>query len=417
MQALYDIIVAGYRTGITAISPFNAKASRWTKGRKNLFSDLEKKLAKHEGKKLAWFHCASLGEFEQGRPVIEAFRAAQPGWTILLTFFSPSGYEIRKNYEGSDIISYLPLDTRKNARKFIEITRPSFAVFVKYEFWFNFLEELNRKDIPFVFASAIFRPEQHFFKSYGTWARKKLGYADRFFVQDERSKRLLESKEIKQVTVAGDTRFDRVMALADRARDYPVAESFRDGKKLLLAGSTWPADEELLAGLIHSMPEDLKIIIAPHEISGSHLSTLGRKLGEISHILLSVSTVENVKGARVLIVDSIGHLMHLYRYCDIAYIGGGFGAGIHNILEAATFGKPVIFGPKYHKFKEARDLTALGGAFPIEDAKGMLEIAGKLLSDSKKYREATQTCKDYVQQNTGATGMILSHLLGFTGRS
>jgi len=415
MQFFYDIAVYAYRAGISAVAPFNRKASSWVNGRKGLFDDLRKGFENRDNTKTIWFHCASLGEFEQGRPVIEAFREKRPGWTILVTFFSPSGYTIRKGYEGADIVSYLPMDTPANARKFLDIVNPSIAVFIKYEFWYNYMSELYKRDIPFVYFSTIFREGQHFFKWYGGWFRKKLALAEHIFVQDERSNELLEKSGMKKVRIAGDTRFDRVRAIADKAVPYPMVEKFRDGRKLLLAGSTWPRDEELIAETIYNI-KGLKVIIAPHETDSNHIGDIERKFSGLA--VTKLSTLGNEKDpARpdVLIIDSIGHLMHLYRYCDIAYIGGGFGAGIHNILEAATFGKPVIFGPNYQKFREARELISLGGAFTVDNTGELSELAAKMLNDDDLREKASAVAEKYVTENTGATGRITGHLLELSG--
>ncbi len=415
MRPLYDIAVYAYRAGISAAAPFNPKASSWALGRKGLFNDLRGHFQSRHNTKTIWFHCASLGEFEQGRPVIDAFREKRPGWTILVTFFSPSGYEIRKGYEGADIVSYLPMDTPANARKFLDIVNPSIAVFIKYEFWYNYMSELYKRDIPFVYFSTIFRERQHFFKWYGGWFRKKLALAEHIFVQDERSRELLEKTGIKKVSIAGDTRFDRVRAIADKAVPYPPVEKFRNGRKLLLAGSTWPRDEDLIAETINNI-KGLKVIIAPHETDNNHIREIEKKFSGLS--VTRLSTLENEEDPTmrdILVIDSIGHLMHLYKYCDIAYIGGGFGAGIHNILEAATFGKPVIFGPNYQKFREARELIGLGGAFTVDNAGELSELAAKFLSDDDLREKASTVAEKYVTENTGATGRITRHLLELSG--
>jgi 3-deoxy-D-manno-octulosonic-acid transferase len=386
----------------------------------------------------AWFHCASLGEFEQGRPVIEAFRKTNPDWKIALTFFSPSGYEIRKNYEGADQIFYLPLDTKKNAGKFIQAISPSLVIFVKYEFWFRYLDILHSQKIPVYVISAIFRQNQHFFKWYGGWALKQLRKVTGFFVQDEASAELLRAKGIGQVVVSGDTRFDRVASIAEKAKPFPLVEKYAGIVPVFLAGSTWPADEVLILKLIEIHGDKMKFIIAPHEVSVARIEALKEKVlglgslvggrqDEIGNleledenpepgtrnpgtVLFSELNDENANRAGVLIVDGIGYLSHLYQYATIAYIGGGFGVGIHNILEAATFGKPVIFGPNYQKFREAIELIETGGAFSVNTSRQLNHRTIELLQDQEFYQKSSQTCSNYISQKKGATCIILSHI-------
>jgi 3-deoxy-D-manno-octulosonic-acid transferase len=361
----------------------------------------------------------------------------------LLTFFSPSGYGIRKNYDGADFIFYLPLDTPWNARKFINLVRPSIAVFVKYEFWFRYLDVLYRNKIPVYVISAIFRPDHHFFKWYGGWARKQLGKVTRYFVQDQASKDLLRSYGIEQVTVSGDTRFDRVAAVASRAKAFPLVEKFVAQSAIFLAGSTWPADEQLIISLIEAHGDRMKFIIAPHEVGKQRVADLQLAVGQLAvgqlavgqlavklknselrtpdsalstqHsalkvVLFSQLTEENAIDSQILIIDGIGYLSHLYQYATIAYIGGGFGAGIHNILEAATFGKPVIFGPKYEKFHEAIDLIGAGGAFSIVDSQQLNNRTIELLEDSHLCQKSSEICSTYVRQKKGATALIIDSI-------
>jgi 3-deoxy-D-manno-octulosonic-acid transferase len=358
----------------------------------------------------AWFHCASLGEFEQGRPLIEAFRKAHPDWNIVLTFFSPSGYEIRKNFPGADQVLYLPLDTRKNARRFVSMVNPSIVVFVKYEFWFRYLDTLYHKKIPTYIISANFRPDHHFFQWYGTWGLKQLRKVTRFFVQNDSSAELLRAKGIEQVTVSGDTRFDRVAAVVSNPGSFPLVEKFAGHLPVFLAGSTWPADEEILLKMMEKLGDRMKFIIAPHEVGRERVGSLQLAVG--SGLLFSQLTEENASSARILIIDGIGYLSHLYQYATIAYIGGGFGAGIHNILEAAAFGKPVIFGPKYRKFREAVDLIHLGGAFLIETTEQLNNITIGLLDNQNSYDKASVTCRNYVADRSGATKVIMQSLVG-----
>jgi 3-deoxy-D-manno-octulosonic-acid transferase len=354
---------------------------------------------------IIWFHAASLGEFEQGRPVMEAFRKKYPSYKILLTFFSPSGYEIRKNYEGADYIFYLPIDTPGNAKRFITLVNPKIVVFIKYEFWFNYIRILHQKQVPLFIISAIFRKEQYFFKWYGSWFRKMLSKFTFFFVQNDESLELLKSIGIEKVMKSGDTRFDRVKEIASNKKSFPLIEKFAAGYKVLLAGSSWPPDE----AIIQKLPEDKarKIIIAPHEIHEEHIAAIENRLGKEKTLRYSKADETSILTAEILIVDGMGFLSSLYQYCDVAYIGGGFGKAIHNILEAVTFGKPVIFGPAYHKFKEAVDLIELGGAFTVKNEQEFITIFGKLNSDREFYDRASAICKAYVKENCGATESIL----------
>jgi len=403
MSFLYQIAIYSYSFLIRIASIFKQKAKLWITGRKNIFLKIEETI--EPDSKIVWFHSASLGEFEQGRPVIEAFRQQYPERKILLTFFSPSGYEICKNYEGVDYIFYLPLDSKMNAVRFIKIVKPEMVVFIKYEFWFNYLKTLNENSIPVFFVSAIFRKEQYFFKWYGGWFRKMLRTITHFFVQNEESKKLLNSIGIENATVSGDTRFDRVSAIAGNAKAFPVIEKFVRNSKVFLAGSTWPQDDELIYEMANQTP--LKFIIAPHEIHKDRIDYIEKMFSDFNTIKYSESNENNIDHTNVLIIDGMGFLSSLYQYCDIAYIGGGFGKGIHNILEAATFGKPVIFGPKYDKFQEAKDLIELKGAFSVSDASQLKGITEKLLTEKQFYSNTCNVCHNYIKGKTGATSMIM----------
>lgn len=404
---LYNLFIHLYHLAIRISGLFNKKAKLWVRGRKDIFRRLKDEISPDQS--VVWFHCASLGEFEQGRPVIEAFREYFPDKSILLTFFSPSGYEIRKNFPGADHIFYLPIDTRRNARRFIRIVKPELAVFVKYEYWFNYMRELRKNQIPQVFISAIFRPEQRFFSKWGRWQLKQLSQVSRFFVQNQTSAEILESAGIQQVTLSGDTRFDRVYSIAQQKKDFPLIRHFKGDSRLFLAGSTWPADEEILLELIRSDRDDLKFIIAPHEVHPERIQALMSKLPQNS-VKYSEANERNLQDTKVLLINNIGILSHLYQYASLAYIGGGFGVGIHNILEAATFGNPVIFGPKYQKFREAVDLIESGGAFSISSKTGFLEIATVLLTDNLKLASASANAKEYVERMRGATKIIMEYL-------
>lgn len=408
MSFFYNLAIYLYYFGIRVASLFNQKAKLWIKGRKNLFENLEKSINKNE--KIAWFHCASLGEFEQGRAVLEKFKKDYPHYKIFLTFFSPSGYEIRKNYPFADYIFYLPIDTKHNAKKFVEIINPSLVFFIKYEFWFNLLSELKRKNISTFLVSAIFRKEQHFFKFYGSFFRKSLSSFQHIFIQDAGSKQLLEKINLNNVTIAGDTRIDRALEIPKQTNPISLVEKFKGDHQFLIAGSTWEKDEEILTEIIlKSELQNLKFILAPHEVSEENISRLETIFLEKA-IRFSKANDANIHNKKVLIIDNIGMLSSLYQYGEIAYIGGGFGKGIHNTLEPATFGLPIIFGPNYHKFSEAKELVKLQGAFSINNKREAEEIIKKLLNDNIFRKNASEKCKNYIKENSGATEKILNFL-------
>jgi 3-deoxy-D-manno-octulosonic-acid transferase len=399
MLLLYNLGVWFYFCLISVASVFNKKARAWINGRKNI--------SYQRFQKSAWFHFASLGEFEQGLPVLTSYKASNPGLKIIITFFSPSGYEIRKNTPYADAVYYLPLDTSHNARQFIAALNPSIAVFTKYEYWYHFFNELHNNHIPLYIISGIFRPDQVFFKWYGGLHRKMLGFVTRFFVQDEDSKLLLQKLGIDNVSVSGDTRFDRVWANAQQPKSFPLIETFKNGQKVFIGGSTWPEDEELVAQLVDDNPH-WKFIFAPHEISEEKIDRLLDVLPD-SATRYSQLTVDH--SPQTLIIDNIGMLSSLYQYGDIAYIGGGFGAGIHNTLEAAAFGLPVIFGPNYEKFKEAKDLIALQVGFSISNENELKKAVAYLMEDEGRYEAISKKIKDYVKGNTAATEMIMDYLI------
>ena len=406
MKYIYSAAIRLYGLGIFAASFFNPKARLWIRGRKGIFSRMEEKV---KNNRLIWFHAASLGEFEQGRPVMEEIRRRYPVYTILLTFFSPSGYEIRKNYNGADYIFYLPLDTKQNAARFISLIKPAMAIFIKYEFWYHYLVQLHKNQIPVYLISGIFRPGQVFFQWYGKWYRKMLSYFDRLFVQNHESLALLHSLSVNNVTLAGDTRFDRVRQIAASTHEIPVAARFKGDHLCIVAGSTWSGDEDLLIRYIHSCDETVKFILAPHEIHEEHIRRIIQQLRR-SYVRFSEAKENSVSDKQVLIIDNIGLLSSLYRYGDVAYIGGGFGKGIHNILEAATFGLPVLFGPAYAKFNEAVELTELGGAVSVA---GMEELRSHLnhwLSNKEDRLRAGKVSKEFVQRKAGATSVIVNQL-------
>ena len=364
--------------------------------------------------KYIWFHASSLGEFEQGRPMIEQIRKVHPEYKILLTFFSPSGYEVRKNYAGADVVCYLPFDTPGRVEQFLDLANPAMAIFIKYEFWGNYLHALQQRGIPVYIISAIFRREQLFFQWFGKPYRKMLDCFNHLFVQDERSKALLEEYGIRNVTVAGDTRFDRVIDVYHQAKQIPLVERFikgTDGQQpplVFVAGSSWPEDEAIFIPYFERHPE-MKLIIAPHEIHEGHLKSIEARLHRPT-IRLSQATEQNVADQDCLIVDSFGLLSSLYRYGQIAYIGGGFGAGIHNTLEAAVYGMPVLFGPRFQKFKEAKDLIAVGGAFTFDNAPAFTSRMDTLLSTPEALQQSSQAAGHFVQSHGGATTTILQEI-------
>jgi len=407
MAFLYNLFIYFYFLSILIASIFNKKAAKWISGRKDIFNKLKKEIP--SDKKIVWFHCASLGEFEQGRPLIESFKEKNPDYKILLTFFSPSGYGIRKNSVDADYVFYMPLDIRKNAKKFIEIVNPEFAVFVKYEFWFNYISFLHEKSISVFFISTLFRPEQHFFKWYGSWFRKMLEKITFFFVQNSKSVELLKSININKVLISGDTRFDRVYNISLQKKSFPLIEKFKGDSDIFIAGSTWQPDENLIYDLLNQTFENLKFIIAPHLVDKSHIDSIIKKCTKKT-LLFSEATDENINDAEVLIIDSIGILNNLYQYSKVAYIGGGFGVSIHNIQEAATFSNPVIFGPNYHKFDEAKDLIKLKGAFCVNNSNELIEVTKQLMTDFEFYKKCSQTSRNYIEEKKGATEIILKKI-------
>ena len=444
MRLFYNVGIYLLDAGLHVAGLFNEKARLWCHGRRGIFRRMAEAVQqsrvesvsheaedasqiKQSGQTVAgaqtdgaenvsnlsaenqviWFHCASLGEFEQGRPVIEAFRAAHPDWKILLTFFSPSGYEVRKNYSGADFIFYLPADTPRNVRRFMAIFRPKIAVFVKYEFWANYLFALQRSGAKCYLVSGIFREGQSFFRPWGGMFRKVLGTFDRLFVQNEGSLQLLAGIGIDRVEVAGDTRFDRVYAIAQAAKQLPEVEQFANGANVFVAGSTWPPDEQLLLQLINSHP-DVKFIIAPHEIESARIERMIAHIERPALRYTQLTPQSDLTGAGVLFIDTIGILSSVYRYGKWGYIGGGFGVGIHNTLEAATFGLPLAFGPNYARFKEACDLIAAGGACSISNYDELEQWFSGLLTSVEAWKHSSAACAEYVQSHKGATEQIMS---------
>lgn len=424
MRIIYTIGIWFYTLGIRLAALFgHSKARLMVDGWKRWPEQVAK--LNHE-RPTVWFHAASLGEFEQARPVLEEYRRRHPECQVLVTFFSPSGYEVRKNYGQAEAVCYLPMDTPRNVRRFLDAVQPAKVFFVKYEFWYNYLDGLRNRGAETYIISAIFRPEQYFFQWYGKWFLRQIGISFRhLFVQNEESLQLLKAHGIEHCSMAGDTRFDRVHQIAQAAESNEVVEAWLDGHegKVLVGGSTWPPDEEVLKECVNALMSkcasqaneptispinSLKIILAPHVISEEHLKQIEQLFPDsirYSQLSTQHSTLNTKK---VLIIDNIGILSKLYRYADVAYIGGGFGVGIHNILEAVTFGKPVVFGPNYHKFQEAKDIIACGGGFTHSDSSQLATNLLPLLTDADAYGKASHACHDYMQQNLGSTDIILN---------
>lgn len=400
---LYNIGISLYETAIRTASLWYPKAKQWYEGRKNLFERMRTTIAPDA--RIVWVHVASLGEFEQGRPIIERIRREKPEYKILVTFFSPSGYEIRKNYAGADYIFYLPSDLPSNAKRFLDIVKPEIAIFVKYEFWLNMLGELRRRHIRTYIVSAIFRRNSVFFRPYGEMWRNALETFDTIFVQNNESKQLLAEIGYDNVIVAGDTRFDRVSHIAEQAKKIDTIERFKAGKRIFVAGSTWGPDEAILQPLINANP-DIKFIIAPHEMDEGRIA---RIIAETNGgaVRYTKAENENLEDKQVLILDTVGLLASVYGYATWAYIGGGFGVGIHNTLEAATFGLPIAFGPNYKRFKEACDMITLGAARSVRNFKELNEWFEPLRDNEQALAEASHTAKEYTSKHQGATDIFI----------
>jgi 3-deoxy-D-manno-octulosonic-acid transferase len=407
-RIIYGIIMFFYNLAIHLVALFNEKASLWVRGRKNIWTEIEQKVNPDDCP--VWFHCASLGEFEQGRPVIEEYKKRKPDARILITFFSPSGYQIRKDYAGADYVFYLPLDLARNVKRFLKLVNPEFVVFVKYEFWYNYLHQLRLKKIPVFLISANFRRDQWFFKWYGKTFRKILGTFEHIFVQNENSKSILLEFGFEKITVSGDTRFDRVLQIVNDRKQIPEAENFKQGKLLLVAGSTWKEDETILIKFINQDKSGLKWIMAPHEIDADHIERIEKMLVKPS-VRFSEAHVRDVSSVDVLIIDNIGMLSSLYAYGDLAWVGGGFGRGIHNILEPAIFGIPVFFGPNHKKFKEAVDLVKLKGAFVINSYEEFMNYLNPLLDSPELRNNTGKINSDFIHINIGAKDEIVDNLL------
>lgn len=408
MRYLYTFSIHLYYLAALLASPFHKKAKLWIQGRKNIFQEIETKC---KGKSdIVWFHCASLGEFEQGKPFIEKVKKEHPETSILLTFFSPSGYTIRKNDPIAEFVFYLPIDTIENAKRFIKIVNPKFAVFVKYEYWFNYMTQLDQHRIPFFYISAIFRKDQYLFKWYGSWFVQQLKKCTQFFVQDDNSINLMKQLNISKVIKTGDTRFDRVYQISNQTFDLPYITQFKNGSKLIVAGSTWEPDDKILKNFLDQNQTTFKLILAPHEIDSRRIQFMKDLFIDFRVICYSEMKNEDLSEYQVFIVDTIGILNKMYKYSDYSYIGGAFGSGLHNILEAAVFGVPLFFGPKFSKFKEARDLVQLEGAFSIQNDEQIIQKITLLEMRQEEYDKTCNICKKYVTKNRGAVDLIYSEV-------
>lgn len=401
MRGLYTLAIRIYAALVKVAALLgNAKAKLWVSGRKQ-FPTVD-----DDNASWVWFHAASLGEFEQGRPLIEALKKQYPNLKISLTFFSPSGYEIRKDYPLADEVLYLPIDTPRNAQKWMKRHHFVATFFIKYEFWFNYMKALHEEQIPLYYISLILKPNQYFFRWYGGWFRKQLKAVTHFFVQDNTTSELLRSFGFNNVTRCGDTRFDRVADIAKQAKRFPEIETFIGDRQCIIAGSSWPPDEKLLIPYLERLPENYCMIIAPHDISEKHLQQI---TGQLSRYQL-YTDLHPERRDPVLVLNTIGILSQLYQYASFVYIGGGFGVNIHNIQEPVTFGCPVVFGPKYKSFKEAVDLVNLNGTFSINNQEMLNDIFDRFINDEAFYRQASETCKDYLSQQLGATEAIMKRI-------
>ncbi len=416
---LYRFFLGLYWCGALVLSPFNEKAKRWLSGRKNVFSRLSAFAAAGKSP-IIWLHCASLGEFEQARPLLEQIRQTYPGHRLLLSFFSPSGYEIQKDYQGVDFVTYLPADGPANAKRFLAMVQPVLVIWIKYEYWHFFLQQIKLERVPLLLVAGIFRNSQPFFKSWGSFHRNMLGCFTWLFVQNQESKKLLGSIGLyNNVTVSGDTRFDRVIEIAARQHEMPIIDRFTGAAPVIVAGSTWEEDEEELDHFANTHPE-IKFIIAPHEIDEEHLKDIEKLFHHtIRYSRLQAAGLSGVPDApaggrpspNVLIIDNIGLLSRLYKYATVAYIGGGFGNdGVHNVLEAAVYGKPVVFGPVYEKFAEAVELVDSGGAFDIDNALELESKLQELINNESVLQKAGRAAGDYVYANKGASGKIMTYI-------
>ena len=403
---IYNLAMYILELGVKLAALFSDKPAKMVKGYREVFDLLQRKIDRNA--QYIWFHAASLGEFEQGRPLIERIRKEYPQYKILQTFFSPSGYEVRKNYDGADIVCYLPIDTPSNVKKFVDLVNPCMVFFVKYEFWQNYLNTLNKKGVPVYSVSSIFRPNQIFFRWYGKGYQQVLKTFAHLFVQNEESKQLLASIGVNNTTVVGDTRFDRVLDICAAAKQLPLVQKFKGDALTFVAGSSWGPDEDIFIKYFNAHLE-MKLIIAPHVVNDSHLKEIESKL-QRSCVRYTKATEENVQQADCLIIDCYGLLSSIYRYGEISYIGGGFGVGIHNVLEAAVYGIPVIYGPNNKKFREAQHLLANKGGFEINDYEDFEQLMNRFLGDEAYLKQSGKAAGDYVKGNAGAMEKIMKRV-------
>jgi len=404
---VYNIIIYIYLLGVALLSLFNEKVRKMWQGERRALSTIREHL--DPDAKYVWFHAASLGEFEQGRPLMEQLRRDHPEYKILLTFFSPSGYEVRKDYAGADIICYLPLDTIRNARRFLRTIRPVMAFFIKYEFWYNYLHILRHRGIPVYSVSSIFRPDQVFFRWYGRQYAHVLRCFTHFYVQNDESRQLLAKIGITDVTIVGDTRFDRVLHIKEAARELPLVHQFKADSPCFIAGSSWQPDEHIFIPWLNDHPH-WKAVIAPHVIDADHLAAIEQQFSGRKVVRYTEATPDNVRDADVLLVNCFGLLSSIYRYADVTYVGGGFGVGIHNTLEAAVWDVPVIFGPNNQRFQEAQGLKASGGGIEIGSASDFQRVMQGMVDNPDVMRQLGEHAGDYVQRHAGATRKVLSEV-------
>jgi len=389
------------------VALFNSKIKLFVQGRKQTIPTLKSAIKSTD--KTIWVHVASLGEYEQGLPIIEKLKSEYPSYKIVVTFFSPSGYEVKKNSTVADVITYLPMDSQKNVDEFLDVLHPSLAIFVKYEIWPNYVNTLHKRAIPAILISAIFTKNQIYFKSYGNFMRKALGRFSHYFVQNDASKSLLSSIGISNITVCGDTRLDRVYEILERDNTLDFMEAFKQNSQCFVAGSTWPEDEEILIGYINQSPPDLKFVIAPHKIQADKIKKLTTALTKKT-VLYSKRESVNLSQQQVLIIDHIGLLTRIYRYADFAYVGGGFATGLHNTLEPAVFGIPILIGPNYKGFQEAEDLVRLNGILPIADKKSFQQSINRLLNSAEHAKKVGEINYAYINKNKGASVQIMQHI-------
>jgi 3-deoxy-D-manno-octulosonic-acid transferase len=404
---LYNIFIFLLKSGIQIAATWNDKAKQWLTGRKKIWQELEEKNVNNES--IIWIHASSAGEFEQAKPVIEKLKLSYPSYKVLVSFFSPSGYNVAGNYSGAEYIFYLPVDTAANAQRFIKLINPRLVVFIKYDFWYHYLNTLYKMQIPLLLVSAVFRQQQSFFKWYGGFYKSMLSYFKQLFVQDKESLQLLQKNGFNNSQLSGDTRFDRVAEIVGNFKEVPLIKEFIGTNKVIVAGSTWPDDEKLLKDSLPSLP-NLKLILAPHEIHSQHIKQIQNEFPNA--ILYSeLKHASSFTNKQVLIIDNVGMLSRLYFYGTITYIGGGFTKdGIHNCLEAAVYAKPVVFGPNYKKYREANELIEIGGAFSVATFQELIKIIEKLLMEDKFYNEACSKAHSYIAEQQGATQKIMNYI-------